>query len=316
MAAELPKLTVKDYKEEDVHVDWCPGCGDFGALNAVQMALAKLQWDPSDVALFSGIGCSGKSSQYVRTYGIHTLHGRVLAFATGAKLANPHLKVVALGGDGDGYGIGACHFLNAGRRNLDLAYIVYSNNVYGLTKGQASPTMPRAAQTKSLPEPNINDSINPIATAIAAGYTWIGRAYAFDVKGMTELIVQAIQHEGAALLDILQPCPTYNNLRDKAFYQPRVVKLDDEGYDGAVADPTDAKEIAAKQAGAIAQSLREDEFPTGVFYSVRKPTYEERVADRMPDYPNTYPAKQDSWMEADGAPKCDLDPMWKDLRLG
>lgn len=314
MASEMPKLTVKDFKE-DVHVDWCPGCGDFGILNAVQMAIHKQGWRPHEVAAFSGIGCAGKSSQYIRTYGIHTLHGRVLAFATGAKLANPNLKVVAIGGDGDGYGIGACHFVNAGRRNLDLAYFVHNNNVYGLTKGQASPTLGLDEQTKSLPQPNINQGVNPLATAIAAGYTWIGRAYAFDVKGLIELMTQAIEHKGAALLDILQPCPTYNNLRDKAFYTPKVYDLSEDDYDGTVKDPTDHAEVEDKKIQALTKVMTPSEkIPIGVFYACEQGTYEDRVASRLPAYPETYPADA-TWLDDDGKPTADLGPLWDELRI-
>lgn len=303
----------KDYAE-DVHVDWCPGCGDFGVLNAVQMALADMDLPPHEVALFSGIGCSGKTNQYVKAYGIHTLHGRVLPFATGAKLADPGLNVIALGGDGDGYGIGAGHFVNAGRRNLDMAYIVFNNNVYGLTKGQASPTLRRGEQTKSLPAPNIQEGINPIATAVSAGYTWIGRGYAFDIKGLKKLIRQAVEHKGAALLDVLQPCPTYNDIRTQAFFQPRVYKMAEEDYDGKVSDPTDEEEVVAKQVQAIQKSMEPgDRSATGVFYEVELPTFEERIGAAIEDYPKTYPA-DGSWVK-DGKPTAELEPLWDELSV-
>ncbi len=148
-------LELKDYRTK-VHNDWCPGCGDFGILNAVQMALFELKLEPHDVAIVSGIGCSGKTPHFVNTYGFHTLHGRSLPIATGIKLANTALTVVAVGGDGDGYGIGAGHFLNTGRRNLDFTYVVHDNQVYGLTKGQASPTLPKGERTKSMPSPRLS----------------------------------------------------------------------------------------------------------------------------------------------------------------
>ena len=155
--------------ETSVHNDWCPGCGDFGILRSVQMALANLGKAPHEVAIFSGIGCSGKLTHFVNSYGIHTLHGRVLPFATGAKLANPGLEVIAVGGDGDGMGIGAGHFVHAGRRNVDLTYVIHDNHVYGLTKGQASPTMPLGMQTKALPNPNMQGEINPLWLALVSG---------------------------------------------------------------------------------------------------------------------------------------------------
>ena len=152
MSVNAPvKLTIKDYKSE-LHNDWCAGCGDFGILTSIQMALAQLQLDPDKVAVFSGIGCSGKTPHYINAYGFHTLHGRVLTVATGARLANTKQTVLALGGDGDGYGIGAGYFVGAGRRNVDFAYLVHNNNVYGLTKGQASPTLAKGKKTKSMPE--------------------------------------------------------------------------------------------------------------------------------------------------------------------
>ena len=133
-------LKLADYKT-NVHNDWCPGCGDFGIVNALQMALAEMGIERDKATIFSGIGCSGKTSHYINTYGVHTLHGRVLTFAQGGKIANPEMTVVAVGGDGDGLGIGAGHFVAAGRRNVDMTYIIFDNGVYGLTKGQASPTL-------------------------------------------------------------------------------------------------------------------------------------------------------------------------------
>jgi len=164
------KLT--DYRTP-VFVDWCPGCGDFGILSALQLALVDLQLAPSKVVIFSGIGCHAKTPHFVNAYGIHTLHGRTLPFAIGAKLAQPGLEVIAVMGDGDGLGIGAGHFVNTGRRNIDITVLIHDNGVYGLTKGQASPTLKLGLRTKSLPKPNINEGVNPIALALAAGYTFI-----------------------------------------------------------------------------------------------------------------------------------------------
>ena len=155
------ELKASDFRS-GINPDWCPGCGDFGILSAVQMALADLARPRNEIAIVSGIGCSGKSFQYINTYGVHTLHGRLLPFATGVKLANPDLEVIAVGGDGDGLGIGAGHFVNSGRRNLDIAYLFFNNSVYGLTKGQAAPTLKLGMKPKSLPKPNINESINSI----------------------------------------------------------------------------------------------------------------------------------------------------------
>ncbi len=318
-------MAVADWKETHIENDWCPGCGDFGILNSIQMALADLDLPRHRVAVFSGIGCSGKTSHYVNTYGIHTLHGRVLAFATGAKLANPGLEVIACGGDGDGYGIGAGHFVNAGRRNLDMPYIVFNNEVYGLTKGQASPTLKEGEQTKSLPSPNINAGVNPLATALAAGYTWIGRGYAFDVMHLKELIKQATLHKGAALLDVLQPCPTYNDLHTKDWFGeqevastglPRVYKLDDdEDWDPVVSDPSDAAEINEKQAAAFTRAQEwGDRIPIGVFYQIEKPTYADRLRRRLGDYGPDHAPALESWHEA-GTPTADISGYLDEMRV-
>src|SRR5881397_2190020 len=199
----MAELKLADYKTT-VHNDWCPGCGDFGILNAIQMALFEMQIPRHKSTIFSGIGCSGKTPHFINTYGIHTLHGRVLPFAQGAKLANPDLEIIAVGGDGDGLGIGAGHFVHAGRRNIDMTYIIHDNGVYGLTKGQASPTLQLGMQTKSLPMPNINTSVNPILLALASGFTFIARSYAYNTKHLKETVKKAVAHKGFALVDILQ----------------------------------------------------------------------------------------------------------------
>src|SRR5256712_6096762 len=290
MSVDAPvKFTLKDYKS-DLHNDWCPGCGDFGILTAVQMALAQLNLDPDKIALFSGIGCSGKTPHYVKAYGFHTLHGRVLPVATGGRLANSAVTVLAMGGDGDGYGIGAGYFVNSGRRNLDFTYIVHTNNVYGLTKGQASPTLAKGKKTKSMPEQAIQDGINPIAMAVAAGYTFIARAYALEPKYLASIIVKAVEHKGSAPVDVLQTCPTYNDLYttegDEGAALPekrsRLYKLEERGYDGKVSDPTDQEEIVAKKAAAVARSYEADPIPIGVYYEVELPTYEDAVFQRIP----------------------------------
>ncbi len=287
-----------------VHNDWCPGCGDFGILSSIQMALAELQIEPSKAVIFSGIGCSGKTPHYVNTYGIHTLHGRSLPFALGAKLANPTLTVLAVGGDGDGLGIGAGHFVNSGRRNVDFTYIVFDNGVYGLTKGQASPTLARGLKTKSLPRPNINDAINPIAIAVTAGYTFIARGYAYDTRHLKELIKKGIQHKGSAFIDVLQPCPTYNDINTKEWYGgedrvvegkplPRIYKLEDVGYEYLV-NSADPEEDNKKKLQAISRSFEWGEsIPIGIFYqNPHIPTYEERIVARTPVYATSPPALQ------------------------
>src|SRR2546425_9131480 len=202
----------------DVHNDWCPGCGDFGIEAGLKMALTELPIDMNKLVLFSGIGCSGKIVHFTNATVIHPLHGRVLPFAQGAKLSNPDLEVIAIGGDGDGLGIGVGHFVHAGRRTIDMTYIIHDNGVYGLTKGQASPTLQLGMQTKSLPMPNINTSVNPILLALASGFTFIARSYAYNTKHLKETVKKAVAHKGFALVVILQPCPTYNDINTKEWY--------------------------------------------------------------------------------------------------
>ncbi len=310
----------------DLHNDWCPGCGDFGILRAVQMALADMAMEPHRVAIFSGIGCSAKTVHYVKTYGIHTLHGRVLPYATGAKLANPDLEIVVVGGDGDGLGIGAGHFVNAGRRNVDMVYMIFDNGVYGLTKGQASPTLHLGVKTKSLPKANIHEAINPIWLALAAGATFVARGYSFDLKHLKELIVRGIKHKGYAFIDVLQPCPTYNDINTKEWYSgddrkdpatgkpmPRVYKIEEPGYDPVVHEP---HEMEAKLTQALSKGLEwGDSIPIGVFYqNEHVPTYEERISDRIPNYRQEAPAKQPIATHG-GVPVADLGKLLDGLRV-
>jgi 2-oxoglutarate ferredoxin oxidoreductase subunit beta len=297
-------LKLADYKT-DVHNDWCPGCGDFGIVNAIQMALAEMGIQRDKAAMFSGIGCSGKTSHFINTYGVHTLHGRVLTFAQGAKIANPNLTVVAVGGDGDGLGIGAGHFVAAGRRNVDMTYIIFDNGVYGLTKGQASPTLKLGEKTKSLPSPNTNSNVNPIGLAIASGFTFVARGYSYDVRHLKDLIVQAVQHKGLSFLDVLQPCPTYNDLNTRDWYagtdlvdeaqkrHSRIYKLEDQGFEPVVHYDSEV-EVNEKLSQALIKSLEwGNKIPTGVFYKngLISP-YTERLKDKIPNYLENPPAKQ------------------------
>jgi len=296
-------LKISDFKT-DIFVDWCPGCGDFGILTSLQMALAELGLESHKVVLVSGIGCSGKPPHFVKAYGVHTLHGRTLPFAQGIKIANPELEVIAMGGDGDGLGIGAGHFVNAGRRNVDMTYLIHDNAVYGLTKGQASPTLRLGLRTKALPKPNINEAVNPIALALIAGYTFVARAYAYDTKHLKEIIKQAILHKGLAFVDILQPCPTYNDINTKEWYggedrldpktgkpKPRLYKLDETGYDPLVHDLSGDLQ---KKVAAIEKAQEwGDRIPIGIFYKNElTTTFQERITNRIPFYLSNPPARQ------------------------
>ncbi|WP_428324677.1 2-oxoacid:ferredoxin oxidoreductase subunit beta [Nitrosopumilus sp.] len=293
-----------DFKT-DVHNDWCPGCGDFGIVNAIQMALAEMGVERDKTAIFSGIGCSGKTSHYINTYGVHTLHGRVLTFAQGAKIANPEMTIVAVGGDGDGLGIGAGHFVAAGRRNVNMTYIIFDNGVYGLTKGQASPTLKLGEQTKSLPSPNTNYNVNPIGLAVASGFTFVARGYSYDVRHLKDLIIQAVNHKGLSFLDVLQPCPTYNDLNTRDWYagtdlmdeaqkrHSRIYKLEEHGYDPVVHYNEEA-EVNERLTQALIKSLEwGNKIPTGVFYKNEIITpYTIRLRDKIPNYMENPPAKQ------------------------
>jgi 2-oxoglutarate ferredoxin oxidoreductase subunit beta len=318
-----------EYKLADfktpVHNDWCAGCGDFGILNAIQMSLYELGISPHQAAIFSGIGCSGKTPHFINTFGIHTLHGRVLPFAQGAKLANPNLKILAVGGDGDGLGIGSGHFVNSGRRNIDITYIIYNNGVYGLTKGQASPTLKLGMKTKSLPQPNVNDSINPIALACISGFTFIARGYSYDIKHLKEIIKKGIEHSGLSFIDVLQPCPTYNDINTKEWYQsftldennpsiriPKIYKLEEEGYNGVVDNDEESSNKIIK---AIEKSKEwESRIPVGVFYENKKtPTYEERLQSRIENY-RSYPPALQTIKDENGNPNINIDRLIDELR--
>lgn len=285
--------------------DWCPGCGDFGILRGVESALSEMKLDFTDAVLVSGIGCSGKLPHLVSgpISGVHTLHGRALAFALGIKLANPSLKVIVNAGDGDTFGIGMGHFVSAGRRNASIALIVHDNRVYGLTKGQASPTMPMGERTKALAKPNINDSINPIALAVTSGYTFVARSFAYDTALTKDLIKQAVSHRGMALVDVLQPCPTYNDINTNEWYRKRIYNLDEDP------EVHEKSETLGKMTEAIKNAyLEEDRIPVGVFYKNELvPTYEERISEYVPDYLNNYPAIHP--IEKGGIPATSIEKM-------
>jgi 2-oxoglutarate ferredoxin oxidoreductase subunit beta len=198
----------KGFKSE-VKPIWCPGCGDFGVLAALTRALAILGRPPEQLAVVSGIGCSSRLPAYTTAYGFHGLHGRALPIATGLKLARPDLEVIAVGGDGDGYSIGGNHFLHACRRNVDIAYIVMDNRVYGMTKGQPSPTSEPDWSSAIAPEGTGLPPFNPMALAIAAGATFVGRGFSGNPNGLARLMVEAVQWRGFAFLEVLSPCPTF-----------------------------------------------------------------------------------------------------------
>jgi len=268
------------------------------------MALAELELEPHSVVVVSGVGNAAKTPHFIKVNGVHTLHGRLLPFAMGIKVANPNLEVIGVGGDGDGLGIGAGHFVNAGRRNIDMTYLLFNNGVYGLTKGQASPTLGLGMKTKSLPKPNINQAINPVALAITSGYTFVSRAYSFDVMHMKNIIKQAIRHKGLALVECLQPCPTYNDINTKEWYagedmkdpqtgkpKSRLYKLEEVGFDPVVHELSE--DFKKKVAGMEKAQEWGDKIPVGIFYKNElEPTFQDRLRQRIPFYMENPPAKQ------------------------
>ena len=225
-----PALVAKDFKPE-TPPDWCPGCGDFGVLSSLFQACADLQIQPHDLLVVSGIGCSSNLPGFIRSYGVHSLHGRALAFATGAKLANQAMTVIITGGDGDGYGIGLNHFVQAMRRNIDVTYIVMNNEIYGLTTGQASPTTETGIKTKTTPHGNIEGMLNPMSLALASGCGYIARGFSAQPKHLLQLYKDGIQHPGFALIDVFSPCVTFNKHNSYSWFRERVYKLEEEEHD-------------------------------------------------------------------------------------
>ena len=257
------ELKPKDFKGK-VDPDWCPGCGDFGVLNTLQKVCAELGLQPHEIVTVSGIGCSSNFPGYFNAYGMHTLHGRALAVATGVKMANHDLAVVVTGGDGDGYGIGGNHFVHTARRNVDVTYLVMNNQIYGLTTGQISPSSEMGMKTKSTPFGNIERPVNPITSAIMNGATFVARGFSGDAKHLMDLVTKAIQHKGFSLVDIFSPCVTFNHDNTYAFFRPRVKKLEDEGH-----DPTDWKTACEK---AMEWG---DTIYTGLFHQESRPSLDQ-----------------------------------------
>ena len=255
--------TVKDLSTKE-QPTWCAGCGDFSILSVVKTAISELNLEPHNTLLVSGIGCGSKTPHFIKTYGFEGLHGRALPVATGAKLVNKELNVIVIGGDGDGYGIGGNHFLHTMRRNLDITYLVQNNEVYGLTKGQMSPTSEKGFKSPSTPYGAIEEPVNPIALAIISGATYVARGYSFDGLHLKNLIVNGMKHKGFAIIDILQPCTTYNKINTMEWYKPSLYKLEEDGHD-----------ISDKMAALKKADEWGDRIPIGLFYQVQKPTFED-----------------------------------------
>jgi 2-oxoglutarate ferredoxin oxidoreductase subunit beta len=253
--------------DSTAEVTWCAGCGDFAILKALKQALADLAIEPHRALVVSGIGCGSKLPDYMTVNGYMTIHGRPLPVATGAQLANPELHVVVVNGDGDSYGIGGNHFVQTCRRNPNITQIVENNQIYGLTKGQYSPTSDKGFITTTSPDGAIEPAFNPMAVAIAAGATFVARAFAGQPKHVAQMIEEGIQHHGYALIDVLQPCVTFNRVNTYDFYRKRVYNLADEGY-----DPTNSEAAWAKA------HEWEERIPLGVLYRTDAlPAYDDQV---------------------------------------
>ncbi len=260
--AVTSELTPQEYKTDE-HPIWCPGCGDFGVLSSLYQSLAKLQIQSKDLVVVAGIGCSGRTPGFVKSYGFHVVHGRVLPVAMGVKLANPKLTVIGVGGDGDGFAIGGGHIPHAARRNPDIAYLIMDNATYGLTKGQYSPTSPIGFQAGSTPYGNIEKPLNPLAMLIAYGATFVASGYSGKPKELADLIIKAIEHRGFAFVNIISPCITFYNT-----YKVIPPKLAEVPKDHDVTNRAKAFELALKQ----------DKVYLGIYYQVQEPTFEEGVA--------------------------------------
>jgi len=222
-------LPLDTYKSDEKPT-WCPGCGDFGVLNGLYNAMRQKGLQTKDIVVVSGIGCSSRLPFFVASYGFHGVHGRAMPIATGIKVANPELKVLAMGGDGDAFAIGGGHFVHAARRNLDICYVIMDNNIYGLTKGQTSPTSQVGFVTKTTPKGTPDRPINPLRLAIASGATFVARGFSGKPKELAELIVEGINHNGFAVIDTFSPCPTFNKINTFKAYREEVADLP-EDYD-------------------------------------------------------------------------------------
>jgi 2-oxoglutarate ferredoxin oxidoreductase subunit beta len=245
---------------------WCPGCGNWGIGIAIKQALVQLNFTPSEIAVVFGIGCSGNMNDFLNAYAVHSLHGRSVPTAIGIKLANHQLPVIAIVGDGDCYGEGGNHFIHACRGNHDITVITHDNRVYGLTTGQVAPTSQKGFKSKSTPAGSIEAPINPLTLALSSGATFIAQSFAGDAPHLISMIKQGIEHKGFSLVNVLQPCVTFNKVDTYQYYLERAYKLD-KNY----------QPDSLKQAMEKSLEMNEEKFPMGVVYQVKKPTYTDHL---------------------------------------
>ncbi|EGQ0316676.1 2-oxoacid:ferredoxin oxidoreductase subunit beta [Staphylococcus pseudintermedius] len=258
--------TFKDFRN-NVKPNWCPGCGDFSVQAAIQKAAANVGLEPDEVALITGIGCSGRLSGYVNSYGVHSIHGRALPLAQGVKMANRNLTVIASGGDGDGYAIGMGHTIHALRRNMNITYIVMDNQIYGLTKGQTSPSSAPGFVTKTTPKGNIEQNVAPLELALSSGATFVAQGFSSDIKALTKIIEDAINHDGFSFVNVFSPCVTYNKINTYDWFKENLTAIDDiENYD-----------VSNKQA-ALQTVIEHDSLVKGIVYQdTTTPSYESQI---------------------------------------
>lgn len=246
--------TFKDFRN-NVKPNWCPGCGDFSVQAAIQRASANVGLEPDNLAVISGIGCSGRISGYIKSYGFHGIHGRSLPIAQGVKMANRDLTVIASGGDGDGFAIGMGHTIHAIRRNIDITYIVMDNQIYGLTKGQTSPRSATGFKTKSTPEGSIEQAVSPMELALSAGATFVAQSFSTDLKDLTAIIEAGLNHKGFSFINVFSPCVTYNKINTYDWFKEHLTKLNTiEDYDSS------NKELAMQTL------MKHDSLVTGIIY--------------------------------------------------
>ncbi len=246
---------------------WCPGCGNFAIWSSLKQSLERQGIAPHNVLIVYGIGCSGNMSSTIRSYGWHSLHGRAVPTAIGAKLANKNLKVIVTGGDGDGYGEGLNHFIHAMRGNVDVTYLVHDNQIYGLTTGQNSPTSPAGIKSRSNPYGVTDDPLNPIALALSVGCGYVARGFSGDLEQLTNLITEAIQYKGFSYMDIFQPCVTFNRVNTYQFFQQRLYSLQAENHDDS------NRSLAWQKAQEWG-----DRIPVGRFYREIKPDTDSQLS--------------------------------------
>jgi 2-oxoglutarate ferredoxin oxidoreductase subunit beta len=256
--------TISDYRTAFMP-NWCPGCGDFGIWGALKNAIVAQGWSPTDFCMVFGIGCHGHMVNFLKSYAIETLHGRPIPVAQGIRLANHKLPVVIVAGDGDTFGEGTNHLVHIARRNVKATMIVHDNQVYGLTAGQTAPTAQKGFKSKSTPEGVLEDPVNPVAIALAAGATFVARGFAGDIPGLSKLIVEAFNHPGFAFVDVFQPCVTFNHINTYQWYRQHLYTLD-------------GTHNVQDKIAAFAKAYEwGDKIPTGIFYQEKKATYEDQT---------------------------------------